>query len=184
MHDLIERQMFTAVQAGVLTEAVRRGDNILISGGTSTGETTLLNVMADAIPESERILIIEDAAELLIRKPHVVQQEAQTDTHRKAVTFDDLLKTALRHRPDRIILREIRGTEARTLLDFMNTGHRGSLATIHASSAQGVLLRLRTLLMRGTASLLPAEAHAEIRAAIQIDREGGQRHVRENLELL
>jgi pilus assembly protein CpaF len=183
MHDLIERQMFAAVPAGVLTEAVRRGDNILISGGTSTGKTILLNVMADAIPESERILIIEDAAELHIRKPHVVQ-EAQTDTHRKAVTFDDLLKTALRHRPDRIILREIRGTEARTLLDFMNTGHRGSLATIHASSAQGVLLRLRTLLMRGTASLLPAEAHAEIRAAIQIDREGGQRHVRENLELL
>jgi pilus assembly protein CpaF len=138
MHDLIERQMFAAVPAGVLTEAVRRGDNLLISGGPSTGKTILLNVMADAIPESERILIIEDAAELHIRKPHVVQ-EAQTDTHRKAVTFDDLLKTALRHRPDRIILGEIHGTEARTLLDSMNTGHRGSLATIYASSAQGAL---------------------------------------------
>jgi pilus assembly protein CpaF len=137
MHDLIERQMFTAVQAGVLTEGTRRGDNIRISGGTSAGKTTLLKVMAGAIPASERILIIGDTAPLHTRKPHVVQQEAQTDTHRKAVTFDDLLKAALRHRPDRIILGEIRGTEAHTMLASMNTGHRESLATIHASSAKG-----------------------------------------------
>ncbi len=181
MDDLIERKMLTADQAGMLTDAVRRGDNILISGGTSTGKTTVLNVLADAIPEQERILIIEDTAELHIRKPHVVQQEAQTDTHRHPVTFDDLLKAALRHRPDRIILGEIRGTEARTLLDSMNTGHRGALATIHASSAQGALLRLRTLLMRGASSLLPAEADAEIRSSIHlvvhIDRVDGQRHI-------
>ncbi len=181
MDNLIERKMLTADQAGMLTAAVRRGDNILISGGTSTGKTTVLNVLADAIPEQERILIIEDTAELHIRKPHVVQQEAQTDTHRHPVTFDDLLKAALRHRPDRIILGEIRGTEARTLLDSMNTGHRGALATIHASSAQGALLRLRTLLMRGASSLLPAEADAEIRSSIHlvvhIDRVDGQRHI-------
>jgi len=187
MGDLIERKMLTAEQAAVLTHAVRRGDNLLISGGTSTGKTTLLNVLADAIPKAERILIIEDTAELHIRKPHVVSAEAQTDTHKKSVTFDDLLKAALRHRPDRIILGEIRGTEARTLLDAMNTGHQGALATIHASSAQGALLRLRTLLMRGTSSLLPAEADAEIRASIhcvvQIDRTDGSRHVREILEV-
>ena len=122
-----------------------------------------------------------------LRKPHVVSAEAQTDTHKHPVTFDDLLKAALRHRPDRIILGEIRGTEARTLLDAMNTGHRGALATIHASSAHGALLRLRTLLMRGTSSLLPAEADAEIRASIHrvvhIDRERGQRRVREILEV-
>jgi len=181
MGDLIERKMLTADQAGILTDAVRHGDNILISGGTSTGKTTVLNVLADAIPEHERILIIEDTAELHIRKPHVVQQEAQTDTHRHPVTFDDLLKAALRHRPDRIILGEIRGTEARTLLDSMNTGHRGALATIHASSAHGALLRLRTLLMRGASSLLPAEADAEIRSSIHlvvhIDRVDGQRHI-------
>jgi len=181
MDDLIERKMLTADQAGILTGAVRHGDNILISGGTSTGKTTVLNVLADAIPEHERILIIEDTAELHIRKPHVVQQEAQTDTHRHPVTFDDLLKAALRHRPDRIILGEIRGTEARTLLDSMNTGHRGALATIHASSAHGALLRLRTLLMRGASSLLPAEADAEIRSSIHlvvhIDRVDGQRHI-------
>ncbi len=187
MKDLIERGMVTADQAETLADAVRRGDNLLISGGTGTGKTTLLNVLADAIPEEERILIIEDTAELHLRKPHVVTEEAQTDTHRKTITFDDLLKAALRHRPDRIILGEIRGTEARTLLDAMNTGHRGALATIHASSAKGALLRLRTLLMRGTASLLPAEAEAEIRSSIHrivhIDREHGERRVKTILDL-
>ncbi len=187
MKDLIERGMVTAEQAEILADAVRRGDNLLISGGTWTGKTTLLNVLADAIPEEERILIIEDTAELHIRKPHVVAEEAQTDTHRKTITFDDLLKAALRHRPDRIILGEIRGTEARTLLDAMNTGHHGALATIHASSAKGALLRLRTLLIRGIASLLPAEAEAEIRSSIHrivhIDREQGERRVKTILDL-
>jgi pilus assembly protein CpaF len=187
MDDLIERKMLTMEQAAVLTYAVRRGDNLLISGGTSTGKTTLLNVLAEAIPNNERILIIEDTAELHIRKPHVVSAEAQLDTHKHPVTFDDLLKAALRHRPDRIILGEIRGTEARTLLDAMNTGHRGVLATIHASSAQGALLRLRTLLLRGASSLLPAEADAEIRTSIHcvihIDRKDGNRHVQEILEV-
>ncbi len=187
MNDLIERGMLTEEQAERLSEAVRRGDNMLISGGTGTGKTTLLNVLADAIPEAERILIIEDTAELRLRKPHVVAEEAQTDTHRKPVTFDDLLRAALRHRPDRIILGEIRGTEARTLLDAMNTGHRGALATIHASSAKGALLRLRTLLMRGTSSLRPAEADAEIRSSIHrvihIDRDGARRQVSEILNL-
>jgi pilus assembly protein CpaF len=147
----------------------------------------LLNVLADAIPEEERILIIEDTAELYLRKPHVVAEEAQTDTHRKPVTVDDLLRANLRHHPNRIILGEIRGTEARTLLDAMNSGHRGALATIHASSAKGALLRLRTLLMRGTSSLLPAEAEAEIRSSIHrivhIERESVERRVKTILDL-
>jgi pilus assembly protein CpaF len=182
MKDLIKRGMVTADQAETLSDAVRRGHNILISGGTGTGKTTLLNVLADAIPEEERILIIEDTAELYLRKPHVVAEEAQTDTHRKPVTFDDLLRANLRHHPNRIILGEIRGTEARTLLDAMNSGHRGAMATIHASSAKGALLRLRTLLMRGTSSLLPAEAEAEIRSSIHrivhIERENVERRVK------
>lgn len=188
MKDLIERKMLTEEQGEVLAGAVRRGENMLISGGTGTGKTTLLNVLADAIPEGERVLIIEDTAELHLRKPHVVAEEAQTDTHRKTTTFDDLLKAALRHRPDRIILGEIRGTEARTLLDAMNTGHRGTLATIHASSAKGALLRLRTLLMRGASTLRPAEADAEIRSSIHrivhIERANDRRHVQEILELV
>lgn len=187
MSDLIDRGMLTTEQAATLTDAVRRGENILISGGTGTGKTTLLNVLADAIPEEERILIIEDTAELRIRKPHVVAEEAQTDTHRNAVTFDDLLKAALRHRPDRILLGEIRGTEARTLLDAMNTGHRGVLTTIHANSAQGALIRLRTLLMRGAASLRPAEADAEIHSSIHrivhISRIGTLRRIHEIWEV-
>ena len=132
-------------------------------------------------------MIIEDTAELRIRKPHVIQQEAQTDTHRKAVTFDDLLKAALRHRPDRIILGEIRGTEARTLLDSMNTGHRGALATLHASSAKAALRRLRTLLLRGAASITSAEADEEIRSSIHyvahIERRQGRRYLQEILKL-
>ena len=153
MANLVERKMLAEDQATTLAEAVRRGDNILISGGTSSGKTTLLNVLADAIPQDERILVIEDTAELHIRKPHVLSAEAQVDTHKDAVTFDHLLKAALRHRPDRIILGEIRGGEARTLLDAMNTGHRGMLTTIHASSAEDAVYRLAMLAMRDQGNL-------------------------------
>ena len=187
MNDLIKRKMLTEEQAVLLTDAVRRGDNILISGGTGTGKTTLLNVLADAIPSEERILVIEDTAELHLRKPHLVTQETQTDTHRNQVTFDDLLKAALRHHPDRIILGEIRGIEARTLLDSMNTGHRGTLTTIHASSAAGALRRLRSLVMQGTAQLTPQDADAEIYQSINyvahITREHGVRLVCDILHL-
>ncbi len=166
--DLIERKMLTEDQATTLTEAVRRGDNILISGGTSSGKTTLLNVLADAIPENERILVIEDTAELNIRKPHVLSAEAQTDTHKDAVTFDHLLKAALRHRPDRIILGEIRGSEARTLLDAMNTGHHGTLTTIHANGAEDALRRLSHLAMRASGGVSLSDVEAECRRAMDI----------------
>ena len=132
------------------------GQNVLIAGSTGSGKSTLLGVLADAIPEHERILLIEDTAELHIRKPHVVSAESQTDTHRNQITFDDLLKAVLRHRPDRIIVGEVRGPEARTLLDAMNTGHRGTLATIHANSATEALHRLATLALRGDSH---ADAH-------------------------
>ena len=185
MHDLIARKMLTEEQAAVLTNAVHRGNNILVSGGTATGKTTLLNVLADAIPEDERILVIEDTAELYLRKPHVVSAEAQADTHKHAVTFEDLLKAALRHRPDRILLGEVRGTEARTLLDSMNTGHRGALTTIHASSAHGALQRLRTLAMRGAGQMTATDVDQEIRSSIHlvahIHRQNGERSVQDIL---
>ncbi|HEY0758750.1 MAG TPA: ATPase, T2SS/T4P/T4SS family [Acidisarcina sp.] len=149
IRDLVRTEMITAVQGETLTNAVRAGENILIAGGTGTGKTTLLNVLADAIPDCERILTIEDTAELHIRKPHVISAEAQLDTHRSAVTFDDLLRSVLRHRPDRILVGEVRGPEARTLLDAMNTGHRGTLATIHASGPEEALERLAALATRG-----------------------------------
>lgn len=181
MADLVEREMLTAEQATVLAEAVRRGDNILISGGTSSGKTTLLNVLADCIPAHERILILEDTAELHIRKPHVVCAEAQLDTHKTQIGFGDLLKAALRHRPDRIIVGEIRGVEARIFLDALNTGHRGSLSTIHANSATDAISRLTALALRGHATgdmmTTRAEAERSLDMIAHVTRDGGIRRV-------
>ena len=183
MADLVEREMLTAEQATVLAESVRRGDNILISGGTSSGKTTLLNVLADCIPVAERILILEDTAELHIRKPHVVCAEAQLDTHKTQIGFGDLLKAALRHRPDRIIVGEIRGAEARIFLDALNTGHRGSLSTIHANSATDAISRLTALALRGHAigdiATTRAEAERSLDRIVHVTRHGGIRRVTE-----
>lgn len=185
--DLIQTGMLTGEQASVLTAAVRDGKNILIAGATSTGKTTVANVLADAIPEHERILVIEDTAELHIRKPHVVSAESQLDTHRGNVTFDDLLKAVLRHRPDRILVGEVRGSEARTLLDAMNTGHRGTLATIHASSAEEAIHRLATLVMRGSSGLSIDTIKEDVRRGIDlivyIHREQGKRRIHQILDM-
>jgi pilus assembly protein CpaF len=179
--DLIGTGMLTEDQAEALTAAVRSGENLLIAGGTGSGKSTLLGVLADAIPEHERILLIEDTAELHIRKPHIVSTESQTDTHRNSVTFDDLLRAVLRHRPDRIIVGEVRGPEARTLLDAMNTGHRGTLATIHASSADEALRRLASLAIRGGANLQLSVAEEDASRSIDliayISRRDGRRSV-------
>ncbi|MGC1782087.1 MAG: ATPase, T2SS/T4P/T4SS family [Acidobacteriaceae bacterium] len=176
MSDLIEKKMLTDVQAATLTEAVQRGGNLLIAGGTNTGKTTLLNVLADTIPNTERILVIEDTAELHIRKPHVVSAEAQLDTHKSLLTFEDLLKAVLRHRPDRILIGEVRGPEARTLLDAMNTGHRGMLATIHASSAEDAFYRLATLAMRGNGNLQLQTVFLEIQRCLDLVVYVARRH--------
>lgn len=183
MDDLVSQEFITSELAARLQEAVHRGDNILVSGGTGTGKTTLVNILANSIPDEERILIIEDTAELAIRKPHVVSAEAQLDTHKSAITFDDLLKAILRHRPDRIIVGEVRGAEARTLLDALNTGHRGMLATIHANSAAGALRRLANLAIRGTTHQQHGEVEIEIRTGINyvvhLNRKHNGRHVQE-----
>jgi pilus assembly protein CpaF len=185
--DLIRVEMLTEEQAAKLTQAVREGQNILIAGGTGSGKSTLLGVLADAIPEHERILLIEDTAELHIRKPHIVSTESQTDTHRSQITFDDLLKAVLRHRPDRIIVGEVRGPEARTLLDAMNTGHRGTLATIHASSAEESVRRLASLAIRGSTNLQLNMAEEDVRRCIHlvayISRLQGRRHIEEIIRI-
>lgn len=179
--DLISTEMLTEEQGEMLTDAVRKGQNILIAGGTGSGKSTLLGVLADAIPEHERILLIEDTAELHIRKPHIVSTESQTDTHRNTISFDDLLKAVLRHRPDRIIVGEVRGPEARTLLDAMNTGHRGTLATIHASSAREALRRLASLAIRSAANLQLSvaedDASRSLNLIVYITRKGGKRRI-------
>lgn len=180
--DLINREMLTPDQAKNLLTAVQRGDNILISGGTGTGKTTLLNVLADAIPEDQRILVIEDTAELHIRKPHVISMEAQLDTHKREIGFSELLRATLRHRPDRIIVGEIRGPEARVLLDALNTGHRGTLSTIHATTARSALHRLAQLAVRADASNIPvsdvdAECNESINLVVLVEKVNGVRRI-------
>jgi pilus assembly protein CpaF len=144
-------------------------------------------VLAGFIPSHERILVIEDTAELYIKKPHIISAEAQLDTHKSQIGFSDLLKAALRHRPDRIIVGEIRGTEARVFLDALNTGHRGSLTTIHANSAKDALHRLSQLAMRSSGNVLLQNIEEECRRSIDvlvhISRTGQLRAVTEILEV-
>jgi pilus assembly protein CpaF len=168
MADLVRRRMLTAPQAEMLQQAVESGRNIMISGSTGSGKTTLLNVLAASIPPHQRILILEDTAEIRILKPHVISAEAQLDTHKTPITFADLLKAVLRHRPDRIIVGEIRGAEARVFLDALNTGHRGSLTTIHANGAEDALRRLAQLASRGISNLSLKDSEEECRRSIDL----------------
>lgn len=185
--DLIARGTLTRPLAGFLEQQIRSGKTLLISGGTGTGKTTLLNILANAIPEQERIVVIEDTCELRIQKPNVLAVECQTDTFKANITFDDLLKSSLRWRPDRIILGEVRGIEARTLLDSFNTGHAGSLATIHANSAAKALSRFANLVMRSHAQTSFSDVEAEIGEAVEfiihVERRPGRRVIREVLAL-
>jgi pilus assembly protein CpaF len=185
--DLIARGTLTRPLAEFLEEQIRSGKTLLISGGTGSGKTTLLRILANAIPDHERIVVIEDTSELDIQKPNILATECQTDTFKTRITFDDLLKSALRWRPDRIILGEVRGTEARTLLDSFNTGHSGSLATIHANSAAKALRRFANLVLRSNAQATFSDIEAEIGEAVDfvvhVDREPGRRIVREVLQL-
>ena len=187
LDDLIARGTLTQPIADLLAEQIRSGKTILISGGTGTGKTTLLRILANSIPDHERLIVIEDTPELQIRKPNIVPAQSVTDTSKKPVTFDDLLKDALRMRPDRIILGEVRGIEARTLLDSFNTGHAGSLATIHANSAEKALRRFANLVMRSHAQSTFSDTEAEIGEAvdfvIHVERQPGRRIVREVLAI-
>src|ERR1700731_3613559 len=181
--DLIDRGTLTRPLGNFLGEQIRSGKTLLISGGTGTGKTTLLRILADFIPDHDRIVVIEDTSELHIQKPNIVPAECQTDTFKANISFDDLLKSALRWRPDRIILGEVRGVEARTLLDSFNTGHAGSLATIHANSARRALRRFANLVMRSHQQAAYEDIEAEIGEAVDyvvhIQRGFRRRYVRE-----
>ena len=185
--DLIARGSLTRPLADFLEQQIHAGKTLLISGGTGSGKTTLLRILANAIPDTERIVVIEDTSELGIQKPNILATECQTDTFKAKITFDDLLKSALRWRPDRIILGEVRGTEAHTLLDSLNTGHSGSLATIHANSAAKALRRFANLVLRSHAQATFSDIEAEIGESVDlvvhVDREPGRRVVREVLAL-
>jgi pilus assembly protein CpaF len=159
---LIERGTLTDEVSALLEEAVRERRSILVSGGTGSGKTTLLNAVSDWIDPGERVVTIEDAAELALRQPHVVRLESRPASveGRGEVTIRDLLRNALRMRPDRIVIGEVRGAEALDLLTALNTGHEGALSTVHANSPQDALRRVETLaLMAGLG--LPHEAIRE-----------------------
>jgi pilus assembly protein CpaF len=163
-------------QLAELETAVRERRSVLISGGTGSGKTTLLNAVSGFIDPAERIVTLEDAAELRLRQPHVVRLESRPASveERGEVTIRDLLRNALRMRPDRIVIGEVRGAEALDLLTALNTGHEGALSTVHANSPRDAIARLETLaLMAGVG--LPHAAIAEqarrgIDVIVQIER--------------
>jgi pilus assembly protein CpaF len=154
----------------LLAAAVQGHRSVLISGGTGSGKTTLLNALSAYIHAAERVITIEDAAELRLRQPHVVRLESRPPSveGRGEVTIRDLLRNALRMRPDRIVIGEVRGGEALDLLTALNTGHDGALSTVHANSPQDALRRIETLaLMAGIG--LPLEAiRAQVRRGIHL----------------
>jgi pilus assembly protein CpaF len=153
-----------------LDAAVRAKMNVIISGGTGSGKTTLLNVLSSSIPEDERLITIEDAAELRLAREHVVSLEARPSNieGRGQVTVRDLLRNALRMRPDRIIVGEVRGGEALDMLQAMNTGHEGSLSTCHANSPADLLVRLETMVMMAELGLAPGPVRQQIAAALDL----------------
>jgi pilus assembly protein CpaF len=149
--------------------AIEGRKNILISGGTSTGKTTLLNALAAFLPEADRIVLIEDTAELQIEKPNVVRFEARREqTGLAAVTIRELLRATLRHRPDRIIVGEVRGGEAFDLLQALNTGHAGTLSTIHANSAEQALARFSSCVVQSGIELPYQAVRHQIADAIDV----------------
>ena len=159
MEDLIEKESITQEAADFLRKMVEAKYNIFVSGGTGSGKTTFLNVLSGYIPKKERILTIEDSAELQIQgNPNLVRLETRNANLEGVdpITIRDLIKTALRMRPDRIVVGECRGAEALDVLQAMNTGHDGSLSTGHANSCKDMLSRLETMVLMGMDLPLPA----------------------------
>jgi pilus assembly protein CpaF len=153
-----------------LAACVRGKANVVVSGGASSGKTTLLNVLASFIPDAERLVTIEDAAELRLGKPHVVGLEARPANveGKGEVTVRDLVRNALRMRPDRIIVGEVRGGECLDMLQAMNTGHEGSLSTAHANSPRHLLWRLETMALMSDVELPVAHVREQVASAIDV----------------
>ena len=147
LNDLILLKSFTKEIGDIMTGIVKSKLNVLISGGTGSGKTTLLNCLSQFIPEEERIVTIEDAAELQLKQEHLVRLETRPSNieGKGEVTARDLVRNSLRMRPDRIVVGEVRGAEAFDMLQAMNTGHEGSLTTIHANSSRDALMRLESM---------------------------------------
>jgi pilus assembly protein CpaF len=183
--DLIASGSLTRAQAELLGRCVRGRLNVVVSGGTGTGKTTLLNALAGFIDPSERIVTVEDAAELRLPQPHVARLESRPPNveGRGEVTLRALVRNALRMRPDRIVVGEVRGGEALDMLQAMNTGHDGSLTTVHASSPADAVRRIETMALMAGLDLPHVAVREQVAAAVDVIvhlvREGdGSRRVR------
>lgn len=170
MNSLIENRAMTREIADMLEMCVKARLNILISGGTGAGKTTLLNALSAYIPEDERIVTIEDSAELQLQQPHVVRLETRPPNieGRGEVTQRDLVRNALRMRPDRIVIGEVRGGESIDMLQAMNTGHDGSLTTVHANTPRDALTRLETMIQMTGMRLSDRAMRQQIASAIHM----------------
>ncbi|MES2153074.1 MAG: CpaF family protein [Pseudomonadota bacterium] len=170
LHDLVEFKSLTAEMAEILQGLGRAKVNILISGGTGSGKTTMLNVISGFISAAERIVTVEDAAELQMQQPHIVRLETRPPNieGKGEVSQRALVRNALRMRPDRIILGEVRGGEALDMLQAMNTGHEGSMATIHANTPRDALTRLENMISMAAANLPTKAMRQQISSAIGV----------------
>lgn len=170
MADLVERRTLTPGMAELLAGMVKAKTNILISGGTGSGKTTLLNILSSYIPEHERIITIEDTAELQMQQSHVVRLETRPSNAegRGEISMRSLVKNSLRMRPDRIVLGEVRGGEVIDMLQAMNTGHDGSLTTVHANTPRDALGRLENLVGMGGVTLPVKPLRQQIASAINV----------------
>jgi len=170
MSDLIKNESITEQMALFLAAIVKAKTNIIISGGTGSGKTTLLNILSGYIPDNERIVTIEDAAELRLQQPHVVRLETRPPNIEGKGEVDQraLVKNSLRMRPDRIVIGEIRGIEVLDMLQAMNTGHEGSLTTVHANTARDALMRLENMVGMAGIQVVQKSIRQQITAAISI----------------
>jgi pilus assembly protein CpaF len=189
--ELVELGTLTPAQRELLEGAVTGRRSVLVSGGTGSGKTTLLNALSSFIAAAERVVTIEDAAELRLQQPHVVRLESRPPSveGRGEVTIRDLLRNALRMRPDRIVIGEVRGPEALDLLTALNTGHDGALSTLHANSAADALSRLETLALMAGVGLpheaIAAQAQRGIDLVVHLERRpDGARRVTEIAEVV
>jgi pilus assembly protein CpaF len=191
LDEFVARGSISANLSSVLKIAARCRLNIVISGGTGSGKTTLLNAMSHSIDHGERIITIEDAVELQLQQPHVVQLETRPANieGRGQIVQRDLVKNALRMRPDRIILGEVRGPEALDMLQAMNTGHNGSMSTVHANSPRDALARIENLVLMANVDLPPRSIRGQLASAfdliVQVERmRDGVRRVTEVMEVV
>jgi pilus assembly protein CpaF len=188
LEDLVRGGTLDRPLANRLEDYVLKRKNFLISGGTGTGKTTIAGVLAKFIPDDERILLIEDTAELQLQQSNVVRFEARREQKGfPAIPIRELLKASLRHRPDRLILGEIRGAEAFDLLQLLNTGHAGTLSTIHANSAKQGLARFTSCVLQSGVELpyraIKTNIGDSLDVLVHIERRPGRRFISEVVEI-